>query len=116
MDAFDENSPNAMFAKILERLGQQDREARIYRQEIKGSIDGLSTRVDELKTKVDKTNGRLLKQEVLTTNLPEIEAEVEKTKLWRAGVKGKVAGIAIAASAVVGFLGWLVEAYLLHAK
>jgi hypothetical protein len=133
---YDPNAVPVILATILERLNQQDKAARDGLTDIKlrieetkkdlsdrlaGVKENLGGRIDDLKTKVDRTNGRLLAQEAITSELPAALAtvkrnaeEVAKVKLWQANHAGKVAGISIAASAVVGFIGWGVDMWLTH--
>lgn len=86
---FDPNSHDATFARILQRLDNQDHMAG----EAKTETVGLLT---EIRTEVRKTNGR-----------------VTSLERWRAEIKGKTAAYATGCSAVVAFVGWLAEHYLL---
>ncbi len=83
--SFDRDSHDAMFATILSRLEQQDRESASYRAEVRETLRYISDQVT-------KTNGR-----------------VRDLERWRDTTKGKVIGVAVVVSLVISLLGLWVE-------
>lgn len=87
-EEYDPHSWNAMFARVLAQLGNQDLTSGIYRTEIKETLT-------EIKALLVLQNGR-----------------VQKLERWRDTVTAKVSVIALLVSAAVGFLGWLIPVLL----
>jgi folate-dependent tRNA-U54 methylase TrmFO/GidA len=86
---FNPRSPNAMFAKILTRLDQQDRTAESERKEIKGMISGIHNAHRE-------------------TALAH-ERRLQKLERWKDTSKAKFAGMILGASVFVTTAAWVIE-------
>ena len=87
-EQYEPNSWNAMFSSVLSRLDNQDVTSGIYRAEVKEALT-------EIKALLLLQNGR-----------------VKKLESWRDAVTAKVAVIAMVASALVSFVGWLIPLLL----
>lgn len=83
--SYDPHSPDAMFSRIIQRLDEQDRQAR-------DSSAQFLTVLGEIRDEVRKTNGR-----------------VSAIERWRDVITAKTAGIAAGASAVVSLALWLLK-------
>jgi hypothetical protein len=110
-----------MFSRIIARLDEQDREARLrevairdrldhqersirsqldeseaaslaYREDIKERLSEIKTETAEIKTETKKTNGR-----------------VTALERWIDTSKAKVAGIVLAGTTIFSFLWWLIQ-------
>lgn len=82
---FNPRSGDAMFARVLERLDQQDRDAERRERESKEHL----TRIE---TQVRVTNGR-----------------VTALENWKIAVNAKVALVASGISVFVAFCGWIIN-------
>ena len=85
MSDFNPNSPDAVFARILAKLEEQNRSASETRAEFLAILT-------EIRAEVKKTNGR-----------------VSAIERWRAELKGKTATLATVVSCTVGLAAWLLE-------
>jgi hypothetical protein len=87
-EAYDPQSQNAMFSRIIQRLDQQDRDSAIHRSEVTGILT-------EIRTETRKTNGR-----------------VTTIEQWINTTKAKVALVVLIGSIFVSAAAWLIERLL----
>ena len=85
MSDFNPNSADAVFARLIERMDQQDLTASATRVEFLAILG-------EIKDEVKKTNGR-----------------VSDFEAWRTDVKARVAVVSGAISLGIGAAVWLIE-------